>query len=274
MPKFNLISDVHLNWDDLTLPGGDLLIASGDIVESGHLKAFDQGKNVFLAERIKRFFSEELIKYEKVIYVFGNHEYYHDRFESAKDRIQNYLPSNTTILENQSLQIEDVWVYGATFWTNLNNENPLTKILVKNEMSDYKLIKHKQSIKLKNPFGQEYYTSKFTPEFTTELFKDTLSKFQLFLADHPSDKILVASHHAPSPISLVDQNDFHINGAYHTNLTTLMIENPNIKAWVHGHIHKRNDYMIGNCRVLSNPRGYSRFEELPETFNPAFSFEI
>ena len=31
--------------------------------------------------------------------------------------------------------------------------------------------------------------------------------------------------------------------------------------WIHGHVHSRWDYMIGNCRVVANPLGYPR--EIP-----------
>ena len=30
--------------------------------------------------------------------------------------------------------------------------------------------------------------------------------------------------------------------------------------WTHGHTHEDFDYMIGGCRVVCNPRGYSGYE--------------
>jgi hypothetical protein len=36
--KVNVISDLHLEFDDLTLPGGDVLILSGDICEAKNVK--------------------------------------------------------------------------------------------------------------------------------------------------------------------------------------------------------------------------------------------
>jgi hypothetical protein len=34
--------------------------------------------------------------------------------------------------------------------------------------------------------------------------------------------------------------------------------------WVHGHVHAKNDYIVGNCRVVSNPRGYIGHEVIAE----------
>jgi len=31
--------------------------------------------------------------------------------------------------------------------------------------------------------------------------------------------------------------------------------------WCHGHIHESSRYMLGECMVVSNPRGYYDYEE-------------
>jgi Icc-related predicted phosphoesterase len=30
-----------------------------------------------------------------------------------------------------------------------------------------------------------------------------------------------------------------------------------ISLWVHGHIHKKQDYICGSTRIVCNPRGYA-----------------
>ena len=37
--QVNVISDLHLEFDDLILPGGDVLILSGDICEAKNVKS-------------------------------------------------------------------------------------------------------------------------------------------------------------------------------------------------------------------------------------------
>ena len=47
----------------------------------------------------------------------------------------------------------------------------------------------------------------------------------------------------------------------------------NITTWCHGHIHHTNDYNVAGVRILSNPRGYAKYNENPD-FNPEFEFEL
>jgi len=38
------------------------------------------------------------------------------------------------------------------------------------------------------------------------------------------------------------------------------MDRPQIKLWTHGHMHNASDYMIGETRVVCNPRGYVGYE--------------
>lgn len=44
--RVNLVSDLHLNFADLVLPGGDVLVMAGDIMEAGHLRRADNAKKI------------------------------------------------------------------------------------------------------------------------------------------------------------------------------------------------------------------------------------
>jgi Icc-related predicted phosphoesterase len=81
------------------------------------------------------------------------------------------------------------------------------------------------------------------------------------------DKIVVATHHAPTHQS-VDRrykDQVVMNGGYASDLTYFIDERPQIKLWIHGHMHANNDYMVGETRVMSNPRGYN--DENPHFIN-------
>ena len=57
-----------------------------------------------------------------------------------------------------------------------------------------------------------------------------------------------------------------MNGAYSSDLNDFILDNPQIKYWTHGHTHEPFDYMIGNTRVLANPRGYINYEDRADNF--------
>ena len=260
------------------MPGGDVLIMAGDIMEAGHLRQADNAKhNVFMADRYRRFCNEELPKYGKVIYIAGNHEHYRNSYNDTHDRLKRELPDNVHFLEAESLQIEDVHFFGGTFWTDMNKGDPISMSVLKQSMADFAgSIKFGDGIKIQTNYGDSYYTNKFTPQYAKSVFHETVEKLKQFVESLPNEKIVVVSHHAPSPLSINEKytDDYHMNAGYHSNLTEFILDYPQIKYWVHGHMHDPVDYMIGATRVLSNPRGYKGYEEQAEIFDPGFSFTV
>jgi Icc-related predicted phosphoesterase len=276
--KINLISDCHINFEDLVLPGGDVLIMAGDIMEAGHLRQADNAKkNTFIADRYRRFCNEELIKYRKVLYVCGNHEHYNNSYDDTHDRLAKELPDNVHFLEAEGVQIEDVHFFGGTFWTCMNKGDPISMSVLKQSMADFSgAIKFGTGVRIDTLYGDSYWTNKFTPQYAKGVFHETVEKLKQFVEARPNEKIVVVSHHAPSPQSVAPhyKQDFHMNGGYHSYLDEFIMDHPQIKYWFHGHMHDPVDYMIGSTRVLSNPRGYKGYEPQADVFDPGFTVEI
>ena len=102
--RVSVMSDLHIDFADLELPGGDVLILSGDLCEAKSIKKDLYNPNLVLLEherkdrrpdRYYRFLEEECSKkYCEVIFVFGNHEHYgstyHKTFEHV--RLQRTRP--------------------------------------------------------------------------------------------------------------------------------------------------------------------------------------
>lgn len=276
--KINLVSDMHLNFEDIIMPGGDLLIMAGDIMEAGHLRQADNAsRNVFIADRYRRFINQELIKYRKVLYVCGNHEHYRNAYHDTHARLRRELPDNVMLMENDSVEIDGVHFFGATLWTDMNKGDPITISSLKQNMSDFSGgIKLGDGVKVKTGWGQEYYTSKFSPEYAKGIYHETVELMKQWLAEHKDDKCVIITHHAPSDLS-VDayyKNDYHMNGGYRSNLENFIMDHPQIKVWVHGHMHDACDYTIGDTRIVTNPRGYVGYEACANRFDPSFSFEV
>jgi Icc-related predicted phosphoesterase len=62
---------------------------------------------------------------------------------------------------------------------------------------------------------------------------------------------------APSFLSIHEKhkNNMNINGSYASDLSDLILDTkPSL--WFHGHMHTSFDYMVGDTRILCNPRGY------------------
>jgi hypothetical protein len=102
-----------------------------------------------------------------------------------------------------------------------------------------------------------------------------LATLRKTLDENPNDNFIVVGHHAPSKESTKPRyrDDYDINGAYSSDLSEFILDNPRIKIWTHGHTHDEYDYNVGSTRILCNPRGYDGYEERSYHFKLKF-FDI
>jgi Icc-related predicted phosphoesterase len=243
--KIELASDLHLEFGPLELPGGEVLILAGDICEYRTLKK----RQSFVTD----FFEKQCSKYDRVFMVSGNHESYHHRLDKTHQDFKAILPNNVTILENETVDYNGVVFMGATLWTDLNQNNPLTVQVVKDGMNDYRAIQNHY------PTGNYH---RLTPEHTYQLHKNTVDYFKTSLAEYQDREVVVITHHAPSYQSIHERyrGNHHMSGAYASDLSEFILDHPQIKIWCHGHVHDFFEYRIGSTRVVCNPRGYVGYE--------------
>ena len=280
--RVNVISDLHIDFADLTLPGGDVLILSGDIFEAKRFKQDMYTPDMVLLEherkdqrpdRYYRFMLEECAaKYRHVVYVMGNHEHYGFQYHKTYQHIKEQLPDNIYILENEVKEIDGVLFMGATLWTDMNKGDDLTLYHMKSMMNDYR------QITMLNEVKSVYH--KLQPEKTMSDHHQTVKYFKNILEENRANgrrlPVVVCTHHAPSKASTKPRylNDTIMNGAYSSDLSEFILDNPEIKVWTHGHTHDNFDYMIGTTRIICNPRGYKGYEEQAEHFDPTIGFDI
>lgn len=269
--KINVISDLHLEFEDLTLPGGDVLIISGDACEARKLKRdqyqpagvtmLPHEKSNLRPDRWYRFFEEECAKYRETVYVMGNHEHYGFKYHKTYEHLLTNLPDHVTLLENQTHDIDGVTFVGATLWTDMNREDPLTMYHMTSMMSDYK------QITMFNEVKSVYH--RLQPERTVADFYKSRDYIRLVVESDPNKKYVVVTHHAPTKASTHPryQQDTLMNGAYSSDLAEFILEHPQIRLWTHGHTHDPFDYMIGSTRVVCNPRGYAGYESRADLFD-------
>lgn len=263
--RVDVCSDLHLEFGDLTLPGGDILILAGDVCEARNLKksAYHPDAVHFSFEdprrktgRFYRFFEEECAKYRKTIYVMGNHCHYGGRFDRTYSQIQDNLPSHVQLMEKETAEIDGVLFVAATLWTDCNRGDGLTMFHLKSSMNDYRVITMKN--------GSIYH--KLTPEHTAETHMRTKEYIVQVLRDNQQREtplpVVVVTHHAPSRLSIKPEyeHDTLMNGGYSSDLSEIMLDHPEIRVWCHGHTHDEFRYQIGETTVLCNPRGYAGYE--------------
>jgi Icc-related predicted phosphoesterase len=270
--KLALASDLHLEFGDLNLTndeGAEVLILSGDIMVAEDLhdhpeppNAIDQmmmakgqgmGRRQQSAQMYRDFLKRCSFQFPHVIYVAGNHEFYHGKFHRGLDTLYNECANfpNVYFLEDQTKVIGEVSFIGCTLWTDMNRGDPLTLHSVQDMMNDYSVIRD----------DSRGYT-KLRPAHTLARHIKSLQYIKNVVKNDPEKKYVVVGHHAPSKLSTHEKykDDFLMNGAYSSDLSEFILDHPQIKLWTHGHTHYPFDYTIGETRIVCNPRGYVGYE--------------
>ena len=240
---------------------GEVLILGGDILCARHFKKDGNLRRVY-----KDFLQKCADNFAWVLYINGNHEFYSYNYEGTWDVLKENLPDGIHLMEDNVVKIGDWNFIGSTFWTDFRNGNALEMMEASRFLNDYRAIR----------IGSNY--RKLRPEDTYEFHK----KSKQFLIDQlelfKNQKVCVLTHHAPSYQSIHPKYRTEtINGSYASALDDLILSNPQIKYWFHGHTHESFDYMIGQCRVICNPRGYYNSYNtsgLNPNFDPNFEVEL
>jgi Icc-related predicted phosphoesterase len=248
--RIRVVSDLHLEFSDINIKNDDnidVLILSGDILVAEKLRL----ENSEYGGRFRDFMKRVSFQFPHVVYVAGNHEFYSSgKFFQTVDDLRGYFSTqfnNIYFLERDTKVIDDVVFVGGTLWTNMNKCDPMTLHAVRDMMNDYRAIRNDKA----------GYTN-LKPADTVERHRKTLDYFRIVLDENKDKKCVVVGHHSPSFLSCHPQyaHDYLMNGAYHSDLSEFILDHPQVKLWTHGHTHHAFDYMIGETRVVCNPRGY------------------
>lgn len=274
--KLYVASDIHLEFGDCDFENrdsADVLILSGDICVAMDIGRPDPDNIMEGARsnRVRDFFQRCSDRFPHVIYVMGNHEHYHGDFGKTESRIREMIESshlhNVYFLEKQTKTIDDVLFVGATLWTDFNRGDPLTMQHAAWGMNDFKGVKNSIT-------GTSGGIWKFIPEHALEDHHRARDYIQTVLDDRREqggqEKVVVVAHHGPSEQSVHPRyrDDYHVNGCYRSQLDEFIMDYPEIVLFTHGHTHEDFDYMIGETRVVCNPRGYVGHEARADTWQP------
>lgn len=300
--KIALASDVHLEFGPIVLDNSqsaDVLVLAGDICVANDFVS-PRGYNQAQAREYREFFNHVTQEFEHVIYIMGNHEHYHGDVAHSYNILREHLDyANLHILEKETWQHQDVTFIGGTLWTDMNRRDPLTLLHTKDAMNDFRgvLNSNRQVTRQvplyeRNPLwtddgrnGGQYKLNDsgamiqigtkmkqepahWTPEDSVADHERMLDYIGQIVAERADEKFVVVGHHAPSGASVAEwyRTDTVMNGAFRSDLEQFIETRPQIRLWIHGHMHNNSDYQIGETRVVCNPRGYVGHESVADLF--------
>lgn len=247
--RVQILSDLHLEFAPFqpNNVGADVVLLAGDV---------HTGRNGI--KWILKTFPDR-----PVIYVLGNHEFYGQKIPKLISEVKEVAQgTNVHVLENDSVEIENVVFFGATLWTDfrLNGDPVLAEVAAQTGMTDFRRIRVTPSYR------------RFRPSDARRIHARSLEWLAEQIEQARGRKIVVVTHHAPSPQSIPMQfrND-PLNPAFASNLESFIAES-GATLWIHGHIHHRADFIVGGTCVVANPRGYPT--EPHTGFDPTLVIEI
>jgi len=233
--KLRILNDLHLEFGNLDVPelpedNETVLILAGDI---------HTGTNAtdFIATLLTRF--------AHVVYILGNHEFYHNDMTSVRLFWQQTMKyhHNLHVLDPGTLELEGLRIIGATLWTGTND--PQLNMF----MNDFACIHLNGKV--------------LTTEATRELFLIDLDYIRAELEKPFEGKTIVVTHHAPIEECVRPRWIGHfLNPCFHSRLNFLF-HDYDIDMWIHGHMHDTVDIQYEGTHIYANPRGYAGYEENP-----------
>lgn len=236
--RIHVLSDLHLEFDAWQPPhvSADVVVLAGDI--HLHTRGIEWASDVFIARG------------QPVIYVPGNHEFYHSDYGNMRTKILNKgKECGVTVLMNNTVTLHDVRFLGSTLWTDFKLFGARTTDAAMNEaqmgMADFRYIQYRTA---------EVYN----PAHSVQIHRAALQFLTKNLTLPCSKKTVVVTHHAPSIKSIHQRYAMNLMSAGFASSLDALVRHADV--WIHGHTHNAVYYLLDPAnhkgRVVCNPRGY------------------
>lgn len=232
--KLQIFSDLHLEgyhspsvvWKFVN-PVAPIAVVAGDI----HSRRFEESVE------------EIATKFEHVVCVLGNHEFYHRDISWRPKKI--LMPSNVHVLDRSTVTIEDTLFVGCTLWSDFNNQETTLMHAAHDMINDFRLI------------GKS--GTRFTPLNAHELHLKDYQYLKTIIEQNRGQKLVVVTHFMPSYDCVHEQwktpQTELLNKYFSANCDEL-IRISEAKAWIFGHTHDYRDLELYGVPLLCNPLGY------------------
>ncbi len=239
--KIQLLSDLHLeanpDFHPEPAPGADLLVLAGDV---GSYQTRRDGSTMDEPDWGLRRFADWPVP---VLFVPGNHEY------DALDVDQAHVDLRAACerlgliwLERETRVMQGVRFVGTTLW------------------SDYDALGDRQkAFRAANHYLVKMASERKGQLFDAKAMRDLALQCQDWLRNALGDAFagptVVVTHFAPTLHSMDPRYGPSPGTAGFCNALDDWL--PRADLWLHGHLHCPTDVVVGRCRIVANPLGYS-----------------
>lgn len=244
--KVQVVSDLHWEFQrdfglsqarEIASGKGDVLVLAGDIC---------------LATDVNNYFDTfEILsdRFGAILYVAGNHEFYHSSLGAARTWLRSLEAKfpNIHFMDNRVKEIGGTRFLGTTLWFPYEAKNNRYK----RYMTDFQVIKND----------------------IEEFYEENLKAKEFINANQDID--FVITHHLPGKEVVAEQYKNNYLNRFFVGDACLQLARTTARYFVWGHTHTSMARMIEgtNLMLLCNPFGYAKEAENP-AFNPIAYIEV
>eukprot|EP01083_Nonionella_stella_P074804 203027_1 len=274
-PTIQIVSDLHLEFggvldkmeteDRFPKRGAPILALLGDI-GNPHQDTYWQ----FIDKMCDRF--------DYIIIIAGNHEYYKAEYHSVHHLINSTIESNIKykdkvyFLQNQVLELPDVLpnirILGTTMWVNYPKANEDKNIAIQYEykINDFRRIQFNDDNKEEKESKIPLLTSINVNRFHDEAVQFLQAELNRAMED--DKQAIILTHHAPTNYKSVHPATDHETNplGYGMNYASMeYLFKPPLLGWFFGHTHCCCDFILKHLkskdedwtvRIAANQQGY------------------
>jgi len=221
-------------------------------------------------------------KFELVLFIPGNHEYYQHEallkkqiphsYREIEEKMKEICAKSPKLvyMNKHAIKVGGVRIIGASLWSYVP---AYALVEVASALNDYQ-----------NIFNDAY--EPITPTLTNEWFNQDLSFIVSQLDNsikNEEENCLVITHHTPSMTGTSEPQyegplANKVNHAFSTSLEYLFrdfgrFDNSNIHTWCFGHTHFNCNSLRYGTKLIANQRGY-RSAKTQYQYNPSFVIHV
>ena len=202
--------------------------------------------------------------YGNVFVLLGNHEYFHhciqEHSSHVRDEFHKRCIPNTYFLENETVEFDNVILWGSTLWTRPD-------ATAFQRINDARLITDKS---VPAPHRLSISTVHSVHHRATQSLRKELAHLAISKKNLP---VVVLTHHAPLVEANGEKYQTSTRTSAYVNRLDEFMQLP-IIAWLYGHTHQNMAFHTpSGVFVSTNALGYPR-ETLDVPFDPRKSFTI